>query len=376
LDVIAESFQLILPPFDFNASLYKTYFKLIEATERFWEAAYRRHIGKMIGICYRYTTNRQLSEDLAHDAFLKAIDKSASFEGKGCFDAWLTRIVVNHVLQYMRDQKKKKYFDDWIQHENSVLQIEDITLNANPIEQVAFSEKELLETINDLPENHRLVFNLYVMDKFTHTQIGKELGISSGTSKSHLARARKKIKILLAQKAKKKRDEKDRKKGFLLFFFPYRLGNIDQIYQQQFNNFEIPPKKGLMIDSIDFSGMSLPVVKSRAFTSWNYITAIASIGIISTVVFFAFNTLQWQNTINNTETKLAKSIIHNEDNDLELVQKSREELKGHETNEKAKTIDDRENNLPVADSNTATIFTDSIILDENIKSHSCPTKIG
>jgi RNA polymerase sigma factor (sigma-70 family) len=344
---------------------------LIEATDKFWETAYRQNIGKMIGICYRYTTNRQLAEDLAHDAFLKAIDKSASFEGKGCFDAWLRRIVVNHVLQYMRDQRKKEYFDDWIQHESSVLQIEDTASNANPVEQVAFSEKELLETINDLPENHRLVFNLYVIDQFTHSEIGRELGISSGTSKSHLARARKRIKKLLAQKAKNKRDEKDQERGFLVLFFPYKLGNIDQRCREQFNNFAIPPKKTLAIDST--TGASAPVVKSRAFTSSNYITSIASIGIISTVVFFAVSSLQWQSRKDNTETKLAKSSIHNEDKDLKLFPESREELKGDETQGKAKTIDDRENNSLVADSNTATIFTDSIILSENIKNKSMKT---
>jgi hypothetical protein len=56
---------------------------LIESTAKFWEAIYSRNIAKMIGICYRYTANRQLAEDLAHDAFLKAIDKAGSFKGEG-----------------------------------------------------------------------------------------------------------------------------------------------------------------------------------------------------------------------------------------------------------------------------------------------------
>ena len=81
------------------------------STKEFWEKAYQSNIGKLVGICYRYTRNYQLSEDLAHDAFLKAIDKSGTFKGEGKFDAWLRRIVVNHTLQYLRDRKKAPYVD-------------------------------------------------------------------------------------------------------------------------------------------------------------------------------------------------------------------------------------------------------------------------
>lgn len=324
--------------------------KLIESTGKFWETVYSQNIGKMIGICYRYTANRQLSEDLAHDAFLKAIDKSASFEGKGCFEAWLRRIVVNHVLQYIRDQKRRKYTDDWLQYESYVLQTEDNNLN-NPSEQVEFSEKELLDAINDLPEHHRLVFNLYVIDNFTHVQIGEALGISSGTSKSHLARARKKVRELLTQKTNQK---PDRKRGLLLFFFPYRLRRIDQVYQEQFNNFELPPDKIL---SPDFGeAPAVPVMKSLSGTSWNYIMAAASIGLILTAGSIVFYLNQRQNSIDTTGTELAQSTIYNGDKHAGLVQKSGEEVK-----ERGKTAD-RENNSRVADSNTATISRKSIIL--------------
>mgnify|MGYP003577916634 CR=1 FL=1 len=124
---------------------------------------------------------------------------------------------------------------------------EDAIAAANISGRADFSEEELLEVINDLPEHHRLVFNLYVIDQFTHVQIGEELDISPGTSKSHLARARKKIKELLVQKAKTKRDEKDRERAWL-FMFPYKFRGIDQLYRQHFDVFEIPPKTILSVD--------------------------------------------------------------------------------------------------------------------------------
>lgn len=166
----------------------------------------------MIGICYRYTSNRQLSEDLAHDAFLKAIDKSSGFEGRGSFDAWLRRIVVNHALQYIRDQKKRIPIEDWHQYKSEEEQSEELNPAITISGQTDFSEEELLEVINDLPDHHRLVFNLYVIDHFTHNQIGEELNISPGTSKSHLARGSEKDKRAFSSKGKRKRRDGSEKR--------------------------------------------------------------------------------------------------------------------------------------------------------------------
>ena len=160
------------------------------STKEFWEKAYQDNIGRLIGICYRYTKNYPLSEDLAHDAFLKAIDKAGTFKGSGQFEAWLRRIVVNHTLQYLRDRKKDPPLVDSMP---DLIAPETIEENSHPSKSMSFTIPELIDTIDQLPEHHRLVFNLYVMEEFTHSQIGDELGISEGTSKSHLARARKKL---------------------------------------------------------------------------------------------------------------------------------------------------------------------------------------
>lgn len=217
--------------------------------QEFWEKAYQNNIGNLIGACYRYTRNHPLSEDLAHDAFLKAIDKYGTFEGKGKFEAWLRRIVVNHTLQYLRDRKKDLYLDDLPPAQEPPDPIEE---NWDPIASMTFTTDELINTIDQLPDHHRLVFNLYVLEQFTHAQIGAELGISEGTSKSHLARARKKLKQLLVQKAAAPRPAKENKKAFVLLLAANAEENMDEMFRNCLDDYSIPPQHPLSLQSPPF----------------------------------------------------------------------------------------------------------------------------
>lgn len=336
---------------------------MIDSTEKFWDTVYRQNIRKLTGICYRYTANYPLAEDLAHDAFLKAMDKSASFQGKGFFEAWLRRIVVNHVLQYLREKKNKTYLDVCMQPESSIGLVEDPPETAISSEEIDFSEQELLEVIHTLPEHHRLVFNLYVLDNFTHLQIGKELGISAGTSKSHLARARKKLRQLLDEKASKKWDKKDRKRAPLWFFFPHKLVNVDKLYRKQFEQFELPSDKVIFLDPTPFRGQLLWAVKLRTVPLLQYSIGITSVGIILTVLFFAFNSSQWQNRLNTT---LTTSTLVKVDKYAKLVEKQKD-LKGEATTEKAETTEVEENNSLHTHGTPATLFPDRIISSKILK---------
>jgi hypothetical protein len=112
------------------------------------------------------------------------------------------------------------------------------------IEQAEFSNLELLETINSLSEHHRLVFNLYVIDNYTHVQIGEELKISTGTSKSHLARARKRVRQLLYEKAMEKNQAmKKNRRALFLLIFPAKSNYIDEIFRRKFQNYSLQPLK-------------------------------------------------------------------------------------------------------------------------------------
>jgi RNA polymerase sigma factor (sigma-70 family) len=257
---------------------------VIDLTETFWETTYKQNIGRMTGICYRYTGDRETAGDLAHDAFLTAIDKSSGFEGKGPFEAWLWRIAVNVALQYLREQKKKKYLDDWMAYTTHVMETQEDNLTDK---EDGFSEEELLEAINRLPEHHKLVFNLYVIDNFTHAQIGQELGMSEGTSKSHLARARKKIREILSDQLNE--DRKKRKYALFLLVLPSKFWNIDRLYRKKFRKFRMKPRKVWKTDSVDFSKFSTPAPGSSAIYSMNYFMISVLSGTVAAVLFLVFN---------------------------------------------------------------------------------------
>ena len=244
----------------------------------FWEVTYRQNIARMIGVCWRYTQNREIAEDLAHDAFLVAINKASSFENKGPFEAWLRRIVINVALQYLREQKKQRKFNDCPALYDDVVEIPE---EHPETENFAFTETELLEIIGSLPEHHRLVFNLYVVDNFTHSQIAAKLGISEGTSKSHLARARKKIRELLDKQLRK---NKDRRKALFWYLLPSKFWNHNGPVAGKLKNLSIPPLKRLPLEHTGFSNMPIVQYKPARVSTSIYLKtglmAIASVLIL------------------------------------------------------------------------------------------------
>lgn len=156
---------------------------------------YKRYSRILFAICLRYSPNYAEAEDNLQDAFITIFNKIAQFKGKGSFEGWIKRITVNTVLQKYRKK--------------STLEIVDEAQIVDPEAEVAVETDEvpldfLLKIVQELPDRYRLVFSMYVMDGYQHKEIGKMLGISDGTSKSNLARARMilkdKIEAFNAQK--------------------------------------------------------------------------------------------------------------------------------------------------------------------------------
>jgi RNA polymerase sigma factor (sigma-70 family) len=268
-------------------------------SDNFWEITYRQNIGKMIGVCCRYTQNRETAEDLAHDAFLVAIDKVASFENRGPFEAWLRRIVVNVALQYIREQKKKEILEGNPAYYGVYEAIQEENMDS---ENYAFSELELLETISYLPDHHRLVFNLYVVDHFTHAQIGAQLGISEGTSKSHLARARKKIRELLREKL---REDKKRKRSILSFVFPFGIRDIDHFIAGKLSNLTLQPRNHSAFDH--FNEVPVPKLKPTGIAPQVYFQA--GIAVVSVVLMIVgFSVLDDGRNLSNPEPMIIEPV--------------------------------------------------------------------
>lgn len=152
------------------------------------EQLYRLFSSKLFSVCLKYSNNQSSAEDTLQDAFITIFEKIKQFKNQGSFEGWMKRIAVNTALQKFR---KQKVFDI-ISEE----QIEETTVEVNEDE---VSLDYLLQIIQQLPDRYRLVFNLYVLDGYSHKEIAEMLEISTGTSKSNLARARNILKEKIEQ---------------------------------------------------------------------------------------------------------------------------------------------------------------------------------
>ncbi|MEY4934452.1 MAG: hypothetical protein RIS64_811 [Bacteroidota bacterium] len=210
----------------------------------FWASAYHQNAPKLLALCRRYVSDAGKAEDLMHDAFITAIHKQGQFQNKGTFEGWLTKIALNTVLMHLRQDKQFNKMLHQIPTEDSTKNTFDSdneTMSTRQlIQSIDFEANTLFEIINLLPEHHRTVFNLYVLEQFTHQQIAETLGISVGTSKSHLARARKKIQLILIQKATEMKQ--NQRKFMYLPILGTNASYLDKLFQKKLSNHVIQPK--------------------------------------------------------------------------------------------------------------------------------------
>jgi RNA polymerase sigma factor (sigma-70 family) len=154
-------------------------------------ALYHQYKGRFFGICRRYAQSREDAEDLLQDAFVKVFLNLHELRNADQLSAWVRRVVVNVCIDYYH---KKVNFTNI--EEASELAINDWE-SENVISQL--SNQELLSSINQLPDGARMVFNLFVIDGYSHQEISNMLNISEGTSKSQLFFAKKLLRKKLEQ---------------------------------------------------------------------------------------------------------------------------------------------------------------------------------
>jgi len=141
---------------------------------------YKQYNRILFAICLRYSPNYTEAEDNLQDAFITIFKKVEQYNGKGSFEGWMKRVTVNTVLQKYRKQRTFEIVDEGQIEDEAELEIESEEI---PLD-------FLLKIVQELPDRYRLVFSMYVMDGYQHKEIAEMLGISDGTSKSNLARAR------------------------------------------------------------------------------------------------------------------------------------------------------------------------------------------
>ena len=149
------------------------------------EELYKKFSGTLFSVCLKYSPNYHEAEDNLQDAFITIFNRIEQFKGKGSFEGWMKRVTVNTVLQKYRKQRVFNLTNEEQLEEEAVIEIED---DAVPLD-------FLLKIVQELPDRYRLVFTMYVLDDYAHKEISDIVGISVGTSKSNLARARGILKI-------------------------------------------------------------------------------------------------------------------------------------------------------------------------------------
>lgn len=147
---------------------------------------YKSLSSKMFGVCMRYTNDYHIAEDILQDGFIKVFKNISKYRGEGSFEGWIRRIFVNTAIEHYR-KKVNMYAVTEIESDHIK------TYDGDIVDQL--QAEDLLRLIGELSPGYRTVFNMYVIEGYSHQEIGEMLGISEGTSKSQLSRARSLLQI-------------------------------------------------------------------------------------------------------------------------------------------------------------------------------------
>jgi len=162
-----------------------------------FELIYRRYYRRTFSLALRMTGSQTEAEDLTQEVFIQLFRKIGSFRGDSAFSTWLHRLTVNQVLMHFRKRsvKNEKTSEDGEMPELTV------SGTANPAKMAVIDRIALKNAINGLPKGYKNVFVLHDVEGFEHEEVARMLGISIGTSKSQLHKARLKLRNLLAKQS-------------------------------------------------------------------------------------------------------------------------------------------------------------------------------
>jgi RNA polymerase sigma-70 factor (ECF subfamily) len=145
------------------------------------ESLYKILASRMMGVCMRYAKDTFEAEDVLQMGFVKVFQKVSEFRGDGSFEGWIRRIMVNTAIESYRKNLRNLNLVDI----DEVYDQPQSTFDMSGLEL-----KDLLKLVQQLSNGYRLVFNMYVIEGYSHKEIARELGITEGASKSQLSRAR------------------------------------------------------------------------------------------------------------------------------------------------------------------------------------------
>ncbi len=166
----------------------------INGNSKMQQLLYDKFSPKMYGVCLRYAGNEDDASDILQEGFIKVFKNLTSFRSEGSFEGWVRRIFVNTAIEHFR--KKVKLYNVTEVQENT---IEDTNLDALDM----LAAKDVIKIINELSPGYKAVFNMHVIEGYSHKEIAEIMGITEGTSKSQLARAKGVLKKLIEMRLNK-----------------------------------------------------------------------------------------------------------------------------------------------------------------------------
>jgi RNA polymerase sigma-70 factor, ECF subfamily len=159
---------------------------------------YKFTYGKMLGLCLRYAKDKDEAKDFLHDGFLKVFEKIKHFKHTGSIEGWIRRIIVNNTIDCIRRKNKMSFSSD---SETGLINLtDDSEDDLEKLKMVNIGAERIIELIQELSPAYKTVFNLYVIEEYSHKEIAEMLNISIGTSKSNLAKAKGKLKNMFIEK--------------------------------------------------------------------------------------------------------------------------------------------------------------------------------
>ena len=154
--------------------------KAIQNNREAQQQLFVRHSPKMLGVCRQYVKDIHHAEDLLLSGFLKVFTKLATFKHEGSFEGWIRRIIVNTCISHLRKKSLIELSDeDFVFNEAATESLENTSVT------------EIQKLIDALPDGYKMVFNLFAIEGFKHSEIADLLGVSESTSKSQLFKARR-----------------------------------------------------------------------------------------------------------------------------------------------------------------------------------------
>ncbi|MFL9843839.1 RNA polymerase sigma factor [Flavobacterium rhizosphaerae] len=143
------------------------------------EELYRQYKDVLFVLCLKYCRNEAEAQDNLHNAFIEIFTRIKTYSGKGSFEGWMKRIVINKAIDSFRKNILLVPVKDNLPEDTDVTETE-----------MNVSADYILSLIQQLPDQYRIVFSLYELDSYSHKEIAQMLSISEGTSKSNLHRAK------------------------------------------------------------------------------------------------------------------------------------------------------------------------------------------